>query len=125
MEVTAMQNDRPQPLLVQPENMPAALKERHQWVNWKYELTQDGKWTKVPYIAGTTYRASSTNPQTWRTFDEAIDAYRADGFDGIGFVFSADDDYAGVDLDDCIDPQTGQLKDWATNISKFQLSLAP
>jgi hypothetical protein len=32
------------------------------------------------------------------------------GIAGIGYVFSADDPYTGIDIDHCRDPETGQLK---------------
>jgi primase-polymerase (primpol)-like protein len=90
--------------------IPAELRERRQWVVWRSE-TRDGKPTKVPYVArpplnrgaasGTRrcWRASTTDPSTWRSFTEAVTLTRDGGWDGIGFVFSADDPYVGVDLD--------------------------
>jgi primase-polymerase (primpol)-like protein len=42
-------------------------------------------------------RASSTDPATWSTFDAALVA--ASAADGIGYVFTADDPYVGIDLD--------------------------
>jgi primase-polymerase (primpol)-like protein len=42
-------------------------------------------------------RASSTDSQTWATFDEAVAV--VEQANGIGFVFSVDDPYFGVDLD--------------------------
>jgi hypothetical protein len=35
---------------------------------------------------------------------------------GVGFVFDADDPFAGVDLDDCRDPVTGKIAEWAQDI---------
>lgn len=40
----------------------------------------------------------------------------ADGLAGVGFVFSPDDPYIGVDLDGCRDPITGALQPWAAEI---------
>src|SRR5207244_12523629 len=39
-----------------------------------------------------------------------------DGFAGVGFVFSSDDPYTGVDLDKCRNPETGQIEEWAQGI---------
>lgn len=79
--------------------VPQEMKDRRQWVVWRRE-ERDGKPTKVPYNALTGERASSTDPSTWSTFDEAVSS---SDFDGVGFVFSADDPFFGVDLDNCID----------------------
>src|SRR5215208_8228580 len=91
------------------ENIPEELRQRPQWVVHK---------EKVPYIAGGVGRASSTDSLTWRTFEEAVQALQASPgrYDGIGFVFSSGDPYAGVDLDDCRDPETGDLEEWAEKI---------
>jgi putative DNA primase/helicase len=35
---------------------------------------------------------------------------KSNGFDGLGYVFSPQDDYAGIDFDHCRDKATGQLK---------------
>jgi putative DNA primase/helicase len=79
--------------------IPVELRERAQWVVWRLEQ-RDGKTTKVPYRADGAGKASSTKPDTWATFEAAVAA--VDGFSasGIGFVFSPDDPYVGVDLDD-------------------------
>ena len=79
--------------------IPQELRERPQWVVWRIE-ERDGKPTKVPYRADGGGRASSTDAATWASFAiarEAVDALKADG---IGFVFSPDDPFVGVDLDD-------------------------
>jgi len=78
--------------------IPAELRALPQWVCWRYKL-RDGKKTKEPCQVNGKH-ASSTNRDTWTDFDTA---YRAASiFDGIGFVFTPDDPYTGVDLDSCV-----------------------
>jgi len=93
--------------------VPAALRGRRQWVLWRL-LHKAGakKATKVPYQPGGA-AASSTDPATWSTFDDVRAAYEAGGFDGVGFVFAADDPFVGIDLDGCRDAGTGELAPWA------------
>ena len=94
-------------------NVPDALRDRPQWVCWRV-VERGGKPTKMPVCAFTGEAASSTDPQSWVTFDDALAACSRDTqLAGIGFVFSADDPFAGVDLDHCIDPETGDIKAWA------------
>jgi putative DNA primase/helicase len=99
------------------ENIPEQLTSRPQWVCWRTE-TREGKPTKVPYTPGTNRRASSRDLMTWRTFEEALVAYEAGEppYDGIGFVFCSGDPYVGIDLDDCRDPESGEIKPWAQKI---------
>jgi primase-polymerase (primpol)-like protein len=111
---------RPQALPVNPEGIPVELREYPQWVCWRYEWRVDkkgkGKWTK-PLIDPKTGRlASSTVPKTWVTFSEAMDYFYDSDADGIGFVFSADDPFTGIDLDDCRDSATKELQAWARKI---------
>jgi putative DNA primase/helicase len=104
-----------------PENIPEELTERPQWVVWRYE-ERNGTMTKVPHIPYTGLLASSTDLMDWRTFDEAVGAYRASvsestrPYDGIGLVFSSGDPYVGIDLDDCRDPKSGKIAPWAKEI---------
>jgi primase-polymerase (primpol)-like protein len=102
-------------LPVRPEGIPEELKVRPQWVDWKLEEC-DGDLTKVPYAPRTGRRASSTDLLTWCTFEEALDAFWAGRYVGIGFVFSSGDPYCGVDLDGCRNPQTGEVEEWAQKI---------
>jgi hypothetical protein len=92
--------------------VPACLRQRAQWVAWTYVL-RDGQKTKCPVSPTRGGKASSINPATWGTFEQALAACQ-NGTDlvGVGFVFTPDDPYAGVDLDDCID-SGGQIKPWA------------
>lgn len=74
-------------------NIPEELKVLKQWVSVSIE---DG--VKIPYIAGTNYKASSTDPSNWRTFDEAAN----DDKEHVGFVLT--NSYVFIDLDDLEDP---------------------
>jgi hypothetical protein len=107
--------EKPNALVVLPENIPAELKERNQWVVWRYERTAKG-WTKPPFNAHTRRKASSTNSDTWSPFAVALAVYQRGGWDGIGYVLTADDPYTGGDLDRCRDPATGELRPWAENV---------
>src|SRR5690606_11402118 len=83
-------------------HIPQELRTLAQWVLWRLEM-RDGKWTKVPLNPRTLTRANSTDPATWSTFDEALAALdHYETVNGIGFVFSEDDPYTGVDFDKCI-----------------------
>lgn len=100
------------------EVVPMVLQNRSQWVVWKL-MHRDGqaKATKVPYNPRKeNSKASTTNPDTWSTFQDAVSACRSGPFDGIGFVFSTDDPYVGIDLDGCRDPETGVVQSWARDI---------
>jgi putative DNA primase/helicase len=97
------------------ENIPSRLTRRPQWVNWRYE-ERDGELTKVPYTPGTNRRASSTDLMTWRTFEEAVEAYEAGDYAGIGFMFCSADPFVGIDLDKCRNAETGELAEWARKI---------
>jgi Primase C terminal 1 (PriCT-1) len=95
--------------------VPKVLRERDQWVLWRYE-GRKGKATKVPYEAGL-QRASSTDPRTWSNFDAIMREWhcKPDLYSGPGFVFSPQDPFCGVDLDDALDSE-GNVKPWAHGI---------
>jgi KaiC/GvpD/RAD55 family RecA-like ATPase len=104
------------PVLLQPnfDRVPGELQECAQWVVWKaIEMTKrDGtvKTTKVPHNPKTGRKASTSKREHWGAFDEVYDAYLMGGYTGIGFVFTADDPFVGVDLDNCYD-DAGNLRD--------------
>ncbi len=97
------------------QNIPEEMRQYRNWVVWKLE-ERDGDLTKMPYIAGGVGRASSTDSLTWRPFEEAVQALETGRYSGVGFVFSSGDPYAGVDLDKCRDPETGEIEEWAKKI---------
>jgi len=91
-----------------PVNPPTALTSLAQWVCHKKKVPKSfrGK-------AG-----DSTNPATWGTYEQCVtEAIQLNntgsgGLDGIGFVFSDDDPFTGVDLDKVIDAD-GKVEPWA------------
>jgi primase-polymerase (primpol)-like protein len=95
--------------------IPAPLAEREQWVCWK-PIDRGGKATKVPINVHNSKLADSSDPATWATLEEAVPYARRHAC-GVGFVFADDDPFAGVDLDACLDPDTGRLADWAAFVA--------
>ena len=73
-------------------NIPEELRRLKQWV-CAYEDS------KVPMQATNPFPASSTNPATWSSFEEAVGAVYAGIYDYIGFVFN-DNGIVGIDIDD-------------------------
>jgi putative DNA primase/helicase len=93
---------------------PGELRTANQFVCW-LEEDRDGDVTKVPYsVHGG--RASSTNPKTWAPFEAAIAYAEEHSMSGVGFVFTEDDPFAGIDIDKCRDPETGEIEPWAWKI---------
>lgn len=71
---------------------------------------------KIPYgIDGRP--ASSTNPRTWSSFQDALAAWRRTlpRYPGLGFVFSPSNNLTGIDLDNVLD-SGGNLKSWGVGI---------
>lgn len=80
--------------------IPAELKALPQWIVWKEE-EKEGRYTKVPYqVDGE--MAQANNRRTWSTFATAVKFYLQGDYNGIGFVFSRQDNYIGIDIDDCV-----------------------
>ena len=100
--------------------LPAKLRERPQWVIWRGERRQDSigntKATKIPWSPRSPRRASVNDPSTWGSFSEAVQALEDGRGDGVGFVFTTEDPYVGIDLDKCRDPATGDIEPWAQEI---------
>ncbi|MGH7963610.1 MAG: hypothetical protein ACRERD_17595, partial [Candidatus Binatia bacterium] len=97
------------------DNIPQELKTRSQWVVWK-RVERGDKQTKVPLDPGNGGSARTNAPYTWKPFDLAVQRQHAWGCGGIGYVFSENDPYVGIDLDNCRDPETGILERWAVAI---------
>ena len=97
------------------EAVPRSLLRSEQWVCWREE-PRDGKQTKVPIDPTTGEYASTTDVETWTSFETARKRATAEDENGLGFVFTDDDPVVGVDLDDCRDPETGETNEWAESV---------
>ena len=89
--------------------IPQELKEQKAWVNvWNG--------SKVPMQSTMRKAASSSNPDTWSTFDDAVQAVNDGIYDGIGYVFH-DNGYVGIDIDDGF--ADGVLNDLSIDVMKL------
>jgi hypothetical protein len=83
-------------------NIPQELKDRPQWVCWK-KVVRDGKETKIPVNPHTGGQAAVDKPATHAPYDMALAAANNNGNAGIGFVFTTNDPFTGIDIDHCIE----------------------
>jgi putative DNA primase/helicase len=91
--------------------VPDELRTVPRWVLWKLvwknaKKSGKGVWDKVPYRPNAR-KAKSNDPKTWASFEEVVIGYQKGGYDGIGFMFS--DPFAGIDLDNVRNPETGEV----------------
>jgi primase-polymerase (primpol)-like protein len=113
-------NEKSPILPVDPEGIPEGLKARPQWLGWRLVPRKDKeKPAKMPENPVTGEFGKTNDPSTWGSFEQAWSYYqshRDQGVAGVGFVFSKDDPYAGIDLDNCRDPETGELSSFAREV---------
>jgi hypothetical protein len=95
-----------------PENVPAELLLGERFVTCDEH--------KVPTIAipnGAIFAASTTDPDTWREHEVALETWREnEHVAGVGRVITETETFVGVDFDDIIDPETGELVAWASRL---------
>ena len=89
------------------DNIPQELRILKQWVCANEN-------SKVPMQANVPFPASSTNPYTWSSFEDAVAAVEAGYYDYIGFVFN-DNGIVGIDIDDGYTPD-GYVSHLASDI---------
>lgn len=105
------------PPVIDADSIPEEIRALDQWVVWR-RRHRDDKSTKVPYQSLAPTRLAETNDhETWSSFADAVIATCdvKNGLDGVGFVFTADDPYCGLDLDRCLDDK-GRPLPWAQAI---------
>lgn len=98
------------------DKIPDELKALRQWICWEL-VERDGKKTKLPINPKTGKLASTTDAATWTDFDSAVMA--STGFSGIGFVFTDNDPYCGIDMDGHIDDE---LIEWIGSYTELSQS---
>jgi putative DNA primase/helicase len=89
-----------------PITIPDELKSIPRWTTWH---SVQGK--KLPFTKNKTTAIS--DPTLRLSYLEACAQMNGGG---IGFVFDESDDLAGIDLDACLNPETGTLAPWAQKI---------
>lgn len=97
-------------------NIPTELRKLNRWVCWNME-DRKGKPTKVPKNPKSKEcgNAMSDNPDTWGSFNQAIECMKKFKLPGIGFMFN-NDGILGVDIDSCRDKETGEISEQAIDI---------
>lgn len=90
-------------------SVPSELAELRHWVCWGPRGVGD----KTPIDPNTGRNADTTDANTWGTLGQAMQRYlsqhEAEKLNGVGFVFSSLDPYMGIDLDNCRDPESGEI----------------
>jgi len=99
-----------------PDGIPEELKALPHWVGWEFQARGDGKPAKVPLDPRTGGKAKANDSKTWGSFEKAVGFSELHGCPGLGFFFSKEDPYVGIDLDGCRNPETGEIEPWAQEI---------
>jgi primase-polymerase (primpol)-like protein len=116
---------KPQTLPVQLERIPSCLKELPRWVGWRWTFNPDkpgghhNGWDKPLLNPTTGSNAKSDAPETWGTYEEAVSFMSRDSLDGIGFNLLGYESTVVHDLDNCRNPQTGEISPQAMNIVRL------
>lgn len=98
---------------------PAELTKLNQWVLYKLAPVKGKEtFTKIPYQSNG-QKASSTDPQTWTSYEAALK--HSSKFNGIGFVLTESDPYTVLDLDDCIvdGVMSSEAKDLVSKLDSY------
>jgi primase-polymerase (primpol)-like protein len=93
------------------------LRNERRWCCWRLE-ERDGRLTKVPLQPNGTL-AKSNDPSTWSLLPDCEKAVTELGAAGVGVFLGPLEDgiaLAGIDLDLCRSPDTGELPPWAEPI---------
>ena len=91
----------------------AAMLAVPRWCNW-YWRVRNGQKSKVPRIPGTLENARSNDLTGARSYDAARAAALADkGLAGVGWMMLDDLGRVALDLDKCVDAETGETDAWA------------
>ncbi len=96
-------------------DIPSELMPLKQWMPYRLE-TRDGHPTKIPYSATVKHQRGKTNdPSDWGTLAEARYMSDTSQLAGVGFVFTENDNYVCIDLDNVVD-DSGVIESWAQDL---------
>ena len=96
------------------DKVPDELRRQARWVFWRWEDRGERGGKKPCDPAGHT--VDLTDSRSWSTaafVEREMPQFGQRHHGGAGFVFTRDDALCGIDLDNCRDPHTGVLDDWA------------
>lgn len=99
------------------KNVPEELKSRKQWVCYRAK-PRGNKITKEPVNPISGYPNDANNEENWLLFEEALHYVGNEKITGIGFVFTNEDDYVGIDIDACVD-ENGRFNQIANEVLKL------
>lgn len=101
-----------QPAKVEVSKIPQEIKDISQWICWESISRDNNKIDKIPINPTDGKNASTNNSATWTSFNKAVEYYQNNEgkISGIGFVFSVQDPFLGLDFDDIIDPENPKLE---------------
>ena len=89
--------------------VPATLQKFNNWVLWDK--------SKRPFSAKYNGLASPVKPNQWASYERALAKLQyTDDYNGLGFIFSENCGLVFIDLDNCIDEETGELTAFASGI---------
>ncbi len=112
-------------------SVPEELKRQNQWlcyrIEWDSSAERDQKCPKAPHwsptgkqlvTTGTASQKQWADYETAQEFVEVTNRSLPDdkALDGVGFVFTPDDPYVGIDLDDCVSAE-GNISEPARDIA--------
>jgi len=83
------------------KSIPNELKTLKQWVLWKATPIKN-RIAKIPFSINGKW-AKTNDSSTWSSFEEVVKSFNDGDFNGIGFVFTKDDPYCGIDIDSCLE----------------------
>lgn len=103
-------------------NIPPEMRKHKNWVAYRFEMRK-GNQTKVPYqLKDPRTHASTTDPDTWGDFEDALEGLASGLFDGIGFVFTKEIGITGIDIDKCINDDgvlANHALDWVERCNSY------
>ena len=98
--------------------VPDEMKTRKNWVAVKtWKSAEKDKLSKRPIDCNTGNYAESDNPETWTTFDKALEYVREHGGTTIAYALDGKDNVSCVDIDRCFD-ENGELFETAKEALK-------